>query len=177
MARMFRSAAPISRIRAGVSISASGTPRFHSCIALVPVELVAPRAHGSAYHRVMRAIKLFMLLATALAASACSSEESPFYAYEDPSDAPPPIRAAAEAVVRISTPWSSATGSFISADGVLLTNNHVLGVEVCPREGCFAKLTLSYERGHPFKAPVQVFVQPLHVDVGLDMAVVQVFSV
>ena len=125
----------------------------------------------------MRAIKLFVLLTTALATSACAGEESPFYAYKDPSDAPEPIRTAAKAVVRISTPWSNATGSFLSADGMLLTNNHVLGVEVCPREGCFAKLSLSYERGHPFQSSVQVFVQPLHVDVGLDMAVVQVFSV
>src|SRR4051812_11010331 len=112
------------------------------------------RTRGGA-GRSLPAITLLSLIGIALSASACSGSDSPFYAYTDPSDAPEPIRAAAAAVVRIGTPWSNATGSFISADGLLLTNNHVLGVEVCPREGCFAKLSFSYERGQPFQAPME----------------------
>ena len=99
-----------------------------------------------------------------------------FYALKDPALAPAAVRAAAAAVVRIGTAGSSATGVFISPDGVLLTNNHVLGVDVCPREGCYAKLTFSYDRDTwPYKEPETLFVVPLRVDVGLDMAVVQVY--
>jgi hypothetical protein len=68
---------------------------------------------------------------------------------------------------------------FISPGGVLLTNNHVLGVSICPREGCFANITFLYQRDQPPPPPhAQLsFVVPLAIDVGLDMAVVQVQTV
>jgi hypothetical protein len=122
---------------------------------------------------------LSSVLLLALSALACSSSAAndAFFAFGDAAEAPEPIRAAAQAVVRIQTATGVATGVFLSKDGRLLTNNHVLGVSVCPREGCYARFTFGHERGSPWKAPVDVFVTPLHVDVGLDMAVVQAFSV
>jgi hypothetical protein len=79
-------------------------------------------------------------------------------------------------VVRIGTADEVATGTFISPAGVLLTNNHVLGVGICPVEGCYARLTFMYQRHSPVQSPQTVFVVPLAVDVGLDMAVVQTYS-
>jgi hypothetical protein len=97
-------------------------------------------------------------------------------AFHDVSDAPPAIQAAAQAVVRVGTSGEFATGSFLSPDGVLLTNNHVLGVDICAREGCYAELTFMLQRHQPVPKAQSVFVVPLAVDVGLDMAVVQVYS-
>jgi V8-like Glu-specific endopeptidase len=121
---------------------------------------------------------LVSIILIALSAPACSGPtNTAFSAFEDPADAPAPIRDAAQAVVSIDTASGSATGVFLSKDGMLLTNNHVLGVEVCPREGCYAKFTFSHERKSPSTPPVDVFVEPLHVDIGLDMAVLQAYSV
>jgi S1-C subfamily serine protease len=82
--------------------------------------------------------------------------------------APAPIQAAAKSVVRIRTARQSATGFFISATGLLLTNNHVLGNSVCATEGCYAQVTFMYQRGEPLPQPITVFVMPVSVDVGLD---------
>jgi hypothetical protein len=86
------------------------------------------------------------------------------------------MREAAMAVVRIEHPAGSAgTGSFISPDGLLLTNNHVLGGEACAREGCLVRLSFQHQRGTLSLPPRDVFAVPQHVDVGLDMAAVQIF--
>ena len=109
----------------------------------------------------------------------CSSSNSTTVslpAFHDPADAPAPIRKASQAIVRVATAGSEATGSFISSGGLLLTNNHVLGVDVCPSEGCYARITINQQRGEPNADPVSVFVIPKAVDVGLDMAVVQVYA-
>jgi hypothetical protein len=90
--------------------------------------------------------------------------------------APAQIQTAAKSVVRIRTARQSATGFFISATGLLLTNNHVLGDSVCATEGCYAQVTFMYQRGEPSPQPVTVFVIPLSVDVGLDMALVQLYN-
>lgn len=120
---------------------------------------------------------IFASALLAATAAGCSGDDFPEWeAFQNPGDAPPAIAQAAKAVVRISTAGSSATGSFISNDGLLMTNNHVLGVEVCPIEGCFATLRFSYEIGTTVSDPTVVRVKPLHVDPGLDLAVVQVFS-
>ncbi|HEY2511213.1 MAG TPA: serine protease [Polyangiaceae bacterium] len=119
-------------------------------------------------------------LATALLVLlGCSSSQSnavSLPAFHDPADAPAPIRKASQAIVRVATVGSEATGAFISDGGRLLTNNHVLGVDVCPSEGCYARLTINQQRGEPNADPVTVFVVPTAVDVGLDMAVVQVYA-
>jgi V8-like Glu-specific endopeptidase len=96
--------------------------------------------------------------------------------FSDLTTAPAAIQKAALAVVRIETANEAATGSFISADGLLLTNNHVLGTAICPVEGCFAQLTFNFQRGLPLSQPQTVFVVPTAVSAGLDMAVVQVYS-
>ncbi len=123
------------------------------------------------------------LLTLAAFATGCSKSDSSgdaanpaFTDFKDVSKAPEKIRSAAEAVVRIETGDSYATGSFISPDGLLLTNNHVLGVDECPREGCFVKISLQHQRGQAYTEPVSVFVVPQHVDIGLDMAVVQTYT-
>lgn len=118
-------------------------------------------------------------LATASLLAACSSS-SPrpiqLPSFNDLGSAPQAIQDAARAVVRIRTSGGAATGTFISRGGVLLTNNHVLGVDVCPVEGCYAEITSMYQRGSPLPMPTTVFVVPMAVDVGLDMAVVQVYA-
>jgi len=94
--------------------------------------------------------------------------------FNDIASAPPAIQAAAAAVVRIGTAEGSGTGSFISPSGLLLTNNHILGAEVCPREGCSIQLRFLYQHGQPVSDNMTVQAVPVAVDVGLDMAIVQV---
>ncbi|WP_394841459.1 serine protease [Pendulispora brunnea] len=129
-----------------------------------------------------------LFAATLLIAAGCSSSDDDgpsgpadipeFNAFKDLTEAPLPIRTAAQAVVRIQTTDSSATGSFISAEGLLLTNNHVLGVDVCPKEGCYARITRMHQLGvDPPRDSETIFVEPQHIDVGLDMAVLQAYAV
>jgi V8-like Glu-specific endopeptidase len=96
--------------------------------------------------------------------------------FEDVYLAPAPIRTAAEAVVKIQVADGMATGSFLSSDGILLTNNHVLGVDECFREGCYAQIQRMYQRQSPQTNPESVYVVPLAVDIGSDMALVQLYS-
>ena len=86
------------------------------------------------------------------------------------------VQKAAKAVVLIRTAGASASGSFISGSGLFLTNNHVLGATVCPREGCYAQITFMRQRGQLRQQPMTVFAVPQSVDVGLDMAVVQMYD-
>jgi hypothetical protein len=58
----------------------------------------------------------------------------------------------------------------------LLTNNHVLGDTVCPIEGCFIEISVFYQRGQPRGDSMTVFAVPTAVDVGMDMAVVQLYA-
>jgi V8-like Glu-specific endopeptidase len=67
-----------------------------------------------------------------------------------------------------------ATASFISSTGLMLTNNHVLGTGVCPKEGCYVELSFDWQAGGN-QQPATYYVVPQAVDVGLDMAVVQVY--
>lgn len=119
-----------------------------------------------------------MAVAAASLACGCSASapSATLPAFDDIETAPPAIQAAAEAVVLVSMPGFSATACFISPDGLLLTNNHVLGVGVCPVEGCYTQLTFDYQRGAPLQQPVTAFVVPKAVDVGLDVAVLQAYS-
>jgi len=110
------------------------------------------------------ALVFFSLLA------ACSHSDSGSIllpSFGNISDAPAPIQTAAQAVVRVHTAGAYATGSFISPNGILLTNNHVLGVEVCPQEGCYAQITLMHQLHAPPQDPQTVFLVPLAVDTGL----------
>jgi hypothetical protein len=114
---------------------------------------------------------------------ACSSdkdstivESADLPSFNDLGDAPAEIQTAARAVVRLHTAWAYGTGSFISSTGLLLTNNHVLGDTVCPVEGCFLEISQLYQRGQPRVDPSTVFAVPVAVDVGLDMATVQLYQ-
>lgn len=135
-----------------------------------------PRAPGRASTRRNESL----LLLSALLLAACNDDAD--LPNADPPElydielASPEMKEAASAVVRIQHPSGSAgTGSFISADGLLLTNNHVLGGEVCAREGCTVTLSFEHQLGTLSLPPRDVFVVPQRVDVGLDMAVVKVF--
>src|SRR5262249_51829480 len=56
------------------------------------------------------------------------------------------------------------------------SNNHVLGTEVCPIEGCWVELLFLYQRGEMRQDPMKLFAVPVGVDVGLDVAFVQVYQ-
>jgi Trypsin-like peptidase domain len=111
--------------------------------------------------------------------SACSSSAQPAVDlphFQDLSSAPPAIAHSARAVVRIGTATASGTGSFISSSGLLLTNNHVLGAPVCPLEGCAVWLSIGHQRGEAPRDPVLAFAVPQAVDLGLDIATLQVYQ-
>ena len=99
-----------------------------------------------------------------------------FPSFNDIASAPTKIQTAAKAVIRVQTARETASGSFISATGELLTNNHVLGDSVCPVEGCFVQITQMHQRGSARQQPAIVFAKPVAVDVGMDMAVVQIYE-
>jgi hypothetical protein len=112
-----------------------------------------------------------------LAGCADQSDELQLPQLENLSSAPAAIRRAADAVVRIRVPSGiSGTGSFLSDSGLLMTNNHVLGIELCAVEGCWVELSFRHQRGAPVEEPRDVYAVPQHVDVGLDLAVLQVFE-
>jgi S1-C subfamily serine protease len=161
------------RDRLGLARGSMKAPLEQSCAGPgFPLRLGGNGGRGG--HRRMT-ISGGLLAIAALPLVACSGNGGGSIAlpsFSDVSDAPPAIRAAAQAVVRISTAGELATGSFISATGVLLTNNHVLGVDICPIEGCYAQITFLYQRHSARQTPQTVFVVP----VGLDMAVVQVYD-
>jgi S1-C subfamily serine protease len=118
-----------------------------------------------------------LLLAAAAAAAIGCGDDVPgvaLPAFNDITSARAPIKKAASAVVRVRTAGQQGTGSFISATGLMLTNNHVLGGPVCPVEGCQIELTFMHQRGQLPDQKMTVRAVPIAVDVGLDMAVVQV---
>jgi Trypsin-like peptidase domain len=122
-----------------------------------------------------RAAAVVTLVCAALGCSSSSSSAS-LPSFSDIPDAPPAIQTAAKAVVRIGTAGELATGFFISPTGLLLTNNHVLGVDLCAVSGCFASITQMHQQGAPPESPKKVFAVPFAVDVGLDMAVLQLYA-
>jgi hypothetical protein len=96
--------------------------------------------------------------------------------FNDITTASPKIQTAARAVVRVRTAGQVATAFFISPSGLLLTNNHVLGISVCPVQGCYVTLTQMHERGQTRQQSSIVFAIPTAIDVGLDVAVVQLYD-
>lgn len=94
-------------------------------------------------------------------------------------EAPTPLRTAASAIVKIVLPdGSSGTASFISTDGQLLTNNHVLGIDesACAAEGCYVKIYRHYQVGSPIESAQEVFAEPLRVSPELDAAIYQLWT-
>jgi len=111
---------------------------------------------------------------------ACSDDEKSDTAnlphFHDLTSAPAAIQTAAKAVVRLHTARSYGTGAYISSTGLLLTNNHVLGEPVCPLEGCYVEVSTLHQRGQAKLDDETYFAVPTAVDLGLDMAVVQLFD-
>jgi hypothetical protein len=124
----------------------------------------------------MQAIASSVLLCASSACSSHSEQGADLPHFRDLSDAPAAIANSAHAVVRIETASASGTGSFISSSGLLLTNNHVLGAPLCPVEGCFAELSFEHQRGEPWQKPTVVFAVPQAVDLGLDVAILQILQ-
>jgi hypothetical protein len=124
-----------------------------------------------------------LLLAAALAIGCSDDETSSAKAptvklpsFSDITAAPANIQTAARAVVRLRVSQGAGTGSFISSTGLILTNNHILGNEVCPIEGCYVEVSSMHQRGTPYSDPVVRFAVPQAVDVGLDMAIAQLYT-
>jgi V8-like Glu-specific endopeptidase len=118
-------------------------------------------------------------VALCFAASACSSSSPATVTlphFNDITTATPEVQTAARAVVRVRTAGQSGSGFFISATGLLLTNNHVLGDPVCAVEGCYVELTQMHQRGEPQQQPSNAFGVPTTVNAGLDMAAVQFYD-
>src|SRR5258708_2338111 len=94
----------------------------------VPARVLDPRIGESSHYRdrhsIMRhhpSYRLALAFACLAVASCRSSEPAGAHLplFHDVSDAPPAIQTAARAVVRIATTNAFATGSFISATGLL----------------------------------------------------------
>lgn len=92
--------------------------------------------------------------------------------YDLPS-APTEIQTAAKAVVRLTTARYYGTGSFISENGLLLTNNHVLGETECPVEGCVVSVAVLHQIGEEPQDDQQYWATPVTFDAGLDIAILQ----
>jgi hypothetical protein len=118
----------------------------------------------------------FGLSVLCCACSRAASTTVTLPSFEDVFQAPAPIQTAAQAVVEIQIADGVATGSFVSGDGMLLTNNHVLGVDECFREGCYATIQRMYQRHATPGSLESVYVVPLAVDIGSDIALVQLYS-
>ncbi len=93
-------------------------------------------------------------------------------------ESPAAIQKAARAIVRIDVTGSHGTGTFISADGLLLTNNHVLGVDnhACAAEGCYLHIAVNYQIGVKYQPPVKVFAKPVGVSPEWDASLFQLWT-
>ncbi len=126
-----------------------------------------------------RCSALCLVAAGIASASGCSGSPGATVSLpglHDVYDAPSPIQEAAKAIVRVGTPRDLGTGAFISSGGLLMTNNHVLGVDVCPVDGCFVQVDFLFQRHSPPPKPRTLFAIPVAVDAGLDMAVLQIYD-
>lgn len=94
-----------------------------------------------------------------------------FSQYSNLSLAPQPIVDASKAVVRVA---EHGTGFFISKDGILATNNHVLGVGECIRSGCYVKIDFDFQTEHGYESTSSYFAEPLLIDITLDFAIYQI---
>jgi hypothetical protein len=117
----------------------------------------------------------FVGLASIVGVVGCS-DHADLPNFHDISSASAAIRTAARAVVRIETAGQVATASFISSSGLLLTNSHALGATVCAVEGCYVEISFMHQFGEPPQKTKILFAVPVAIDIGLDMATVQLYG-
>lgn len=105
-------------------------------------------------------------------------ERASFDALKHMADAPEMVLIASQAIGRISMPdGGSATAAFVTADGVLMTNAHVLNDQNCPEEGCVIELDRNFQHPKPEGAKsVELYAWPLYVDENQDFAFYQTHS-
>lgn len=121
---------------------------------------------------------LFILLLVGCAKSENPELEIPSYSdLKNIKDAPFSLQTAATAIVllRVGT-GHAGSASFISSDGLLLTNNHVLGLSNCALEGCHIDISENFQIGSRFTRPKEVYAEPIAVSPELDAAIYQIWN-
>ncbi len=103
------------------------------------------------------------------------SEIQQFYALKNINDAPEAIIKASQAVILIENKSSRGTGVFISEDGLLMTNHHVLGNENCTIEGCYSTLLFDYQIGKKHSRKI-FFLEPVYSRKSDDVAIYRVYE-
>jgi hypothetical protein len=117
-----------------------------------------------------------------VALNACSKDKpSPTEAYRllpHVADGPVYVREASKAVALVANAdGSRGTGTFVTPDGVFLTNHHVLGPTTCPLEGCFIRLHFDFQKGAERSSRRSFYAKPLYSDAKLDVSFVQLHEV
>jgi hypothetical protein len=122
---------------------------------------------------------VFSIVSIIILMNACGSKTATEYKsvvefgdLKDVREAPNGIFNAAKAVVHVGISGLSGTGSFISQDGILLTNNHVVGLENCSKDGCYIHIKKDFQFGE-IVSEENVFAKPLFVSPELDVSILQ----
>lgn len=127
----------------------------------------------------MRSSAFFFLIFSVLATAAATAAE-PFKTelarLRHMDEAPAPIAQAGKAVVEIEMATGGGTGFFMSEDGLLATNHHVVPPEDCPANGCFLTLKRNFI-GKGVAADVGLyFLTPVLTLTEYDITVLQVWA-
>lgn len=99
--------------------------------------------------------------------------------FKNVSEATEALKQAARAVVKLETyDGGFGTAFFISKDGLLVTNNHVLGSDEisCALEGCYVDLYFNLQIGSKKEDSQEVFAVPVSMDAAGDIALFQIYT-
>lgn len=94
-------------------------------------------------------------------------------------EAPAALSNAVAATVRV-TGQTTGTGFFVDPNGLLVTNNHVLGSQNaersrCAAEGCWITITFAHQQGGD-STREEIFATPVRASQSLDVAVYQLWE-